>query len=1582
MPVPIKVRTPRPATPATSPVRDPRVRTGAEVSGLRAPAARASGSALEPGPSAVVRARAVVGNAAVTAAMGGAPPGAGLGPFGWVGWMMLAGQDLIGNQAVAAQAGALPASAQPASVRQQPEKKSEPEKKPEPVRKAKAPSVPGLDRKDTKGTEDRPGKGTKKEAAGPRSPGADPKFQALKKDVATKKQRVASSHPPATAEAGAAQKAAVPPADDREARGKAAHAEDMDAAEPKAFDKQAFIAAVEKAVRDRAPKNLDEADNFGESGKAEEVKTEVQGKVGEGRDASAREIADITAATPQPAPDAKEVVPLTADAVPARPGAPNPDQAAPDALPGSVTDMSAGPDQVNRQMASAQVTEQQLSMRNSREPAFDRAVRDKKTMEVHSAAAPKELRAREAAELRKVKATAATSGATAMGAMHTTRVATGRQVVIGKQGAKGRDEDRRTKVTALLQKVFDDTRCDVEQILSGLGKKVDDRFTDGEKRARDRFTDEHTRGMDEYKDRRYSGVMGKLRWVRDLFADLPEEANRIYERARDNYLAAMRQVVSDVADTVEGELRRAKGRIAKGRKDLRQAVDTLPKDLRAIGEAAAADFEGRFDELADTVDDKGTELVDTLATRYTDAVKAVDEEIAGEREKNKGLVSKAADAIGGVINTIKELGRLLMGVLRKASSAVGLILKDPVGFLGRLITGVGGGLKLFMKNAGRHLQQGVLAWLLGAGVTAGLQLPATFDVLGILVMIAGLLGLSWPNIRARLARRVGPKTMAAAETGKDAIPIVVEARKRGVAGLWSDLRSRVGDLKKDLVGKLVSYLLPTIVIAGVTWIVSLFNPASAFIRACKMIIDIVRFIVTQGRQIIEFVNTVLDAVIAIARGGVGGVPALVERALARSIPVLIGALAALLGIGGIAGKVRQIFQQISRPVNRAVDQVIGKITGLLRKLAAKLKPKRRKPRRPRDRDKPARPRKRREPAKPKRPRKPRKPDRPKDRKRKDRRTDKDKRRALEAAIRDANRLIGAEDATVKSVRKGLTGIKRRHRLKSIGLVEAGELHVIKLSVNPDGESRKEDLGFPYELRDPTKSVIMEDVGQVESTLRPIKNPVEEKHPAAFVVNMVAIPEEMQNSPAVAARYLTEAWAGSTEADVASLRTAVVIGVNSVELLVPKDGKGRQAVIAAVRAVKGPPELLMAVFGFTWTPRWVRTKGARKPVPIETLRAAYGNLDAEGRKDAQRKEEKGLRKARLPIGLFRGKVFKSTFTRHAKDILSKANKRVHVLTQDPDSTATAPKGRGVLAAYDEILRTVKSDPIMIVGGYDFERFDWRTTDPLTVQLTVLANRIDRAIRVAISQRYPDMLYPSEPSTLVKVWDEDGAFDVFDLMDLMAVEAVRDVLPFAVGPLEGHNFKKWLKKLLRGDFSVLYDSRASVSTDPKPERPERGFVLRRQEILRAIKNRGKPAYALTLQSQTTASARKLATAVYMANPKIGASGRGAIQRLVFSHVERVVILMSENPGMTTHDPRVRQILREMAEVVKAEAGTPEVQKKPEVEKNKELEKTLTLTHEVARDIIAALTSEKLRKTWTELRRVLREIERRNGPGQGAG
>ncbi|MBO3679367.1 hypothetical protein J5X86_30895 [Streptomyces sp. NEAU-YJ-81] len=1522
-------------------------------------------------------------NAAVTAALSGGRGPAALPPSS--ARLPPAGQDTVGNGAVAAARRTEPGLRQP------------PTAEPAPAEAAEATPAASTAAPETKA---RPG------------PGADPKFATLKKDVRRKKRSVASSHPPPRTEAGAAQDAARPPRDDEEAQGKTANAEKMNEAKPKDFDKDAFIRAVEKAIAEKAPKNLDEADKFADSGKADEVRAEVHGKVGQGKSDSAEQIATTTAAPPDTsAAVPKKVVPLTSDRPPGAPGTPNPANAVPDKLPPSATDMSAGPAKLKQRMVGAQVTEGQLQKSN--EPTFKEALGAKKAAERHSEAAPGRMRGHEKKELNAATAQAKRLGAAAMGAMGAQRARTGQQVDRGKGGTKGRDEEKRTQVTTLLQGVFDTMKKDVEAILDGLDKLVDDQFGRGEKAARDAFTAEHQRKMDEYKDRRYSGATGKLRWVRDKFAGLPAEADKIFEEARDNYVRRMRQVISDVADTIGAELNRAKHRIVRGRSELQAAVRKLPADLRSIGQQAAAEFTDKFDELTQSVDDKGTQLVDTLATKYTDALKSVDDEIAAEKEKNKGLVAKAVDAVKAVINTILELKRLLLSVLAKAASAVMLILKDPIGFLRNLVSAVGAGLRQFLRNIGRHLQQGILSWLLGKTAEAGIELPPKFDTQGVLKMLASLLGLTWQSIRARIVRKV-PKMEPAVAAAETAVPLVAEVRKRGVAGMWDDLKTRVGDLRKDLLDKVIAYVTPTIVVAGIMWVISLLNPASAFVRAVKLIIDIVRFIVTQARQIFEFVNAVLDAVIAIARGGQGGVPGLIEQALARSIPVLLGVLAAILGVGGIASRVKGIVRAMSKPVNRAVDWVIDKIVGLVKKVWSKIKsavgkkkPKPKPKRRP-DRKRPGSPRRRKRPDQRRRPdrRRPKRRGDPKKKrpaKRPDKRSAADKKRALDAAVRDATHLLNEEAATVKTVRRGLGPIKQRHGLTRIQLKKIAEgKYRIRVTINPSEDTPVETLSedeFPYKIARAQGRMDVNRYGPTVAQLHEVKPAGQSNDPfIGFVVNMAAIPSEIESNPAVASRYLSTAWEvpGGGSEDMAAARTAVVIGVNAFEGLNPE--KNKSELSAAIGMVNPPNKLVAAVFGFVWTPRWVRVQGGREQgdAPLAEVRAKYRGLTTDGKRELAEKNESGLRdKKALPYGVFRQQVLGSSYTKKAVDILSKANKQVHIVSQDADTSVSTTKGMGVLAAYTKVLGEMREHPLLTIGGYTFENFDWKKdADPRTVQLTTLSNQVDRAIREAIDKRYTQMLYPTEPNMLIKAWDKEGSPGIFqDPRTQGLLEAQGELYP--IGGAEGRKLKIKLMELFGDGFSIVYAPLAGTTTSPAPGDDKRGLSVTPRNVVGAehgegldprlgaeeIARRSHRAYALVLQSQSMASATRLAQEFILSTPKPQGVSKKAwaklqaqLQDVVFVHVEEVVKLMADDPRRTVHSvvirtraKKLRQDAKHLAQTL-SEAGTPQAGQ------------VVEQARKVTRRIITALTADALKNVWGELAPLLTSIMEAERTGEG--
>jgi hypothetical protein len=751
-----------------------------------------------------------------------------------------------------------------------------------------------------------------------RDPHADPGFNAMKGAVKGAGAH-AKTHQPAAAGAATAQGAAVPPGNDARSQAAAAQVDEMGKQQPGVFDKQAFIAAVKKAIDAAAPKNLEEADDFKDSGKAGKAKDEIHGQVKGGKQESEKNIKQATDAAPDPSKATpKPVTPMVND----EPGAPPADVGAAAAMPGprppQQTDLSGGPAEIDAKMAEADVTEEQI--KKSNEPEFNAALEARDGARKQSTTAPAEYRAKEQDVLAKGRGEAdATAGAELQG-MHGAR-AQALTKVLGKKGeTKSADEEKRAKVATDIQGIYDRTKADVTKTLDGLDGKVDAAFTKGEGAARAQFESYVDKRMSDYKDKRYSGLIGKGRWVKDKLAGMPDDVNRFYEDGKRSYLAAMDGVIGEIADIVGTELTAARTRIAQGRGEVQKYVAQLPADLREVGKEAEGKLESQFEQLSSDVDSKQDAMVDKLAKKYVEARDALDARIDELKAANKGLVDKALDKVVGVVRIILQLKDMLMGVLSRVAGAIGDILKDPVGFLGNLVAGVKGGLMRFVDNIAGHLQGGLMGWLFGALGGAGLTLPKSLDFAGILDLVTQVLGLTYQNVRARLAKAVGEPLVAKMERTVD---VIRDFATKGVAGAWEWIKDKIGDLEEMVLGEIKEWVIFKVIKAGVLWIVSLLNPASAFIKACKAIYDIVMFIVERGAEILEFVNSVLDSIAAIAKGSLGGVAERVEGALAKALPLAISFLASLLGLGGISDKIRGVIDKVRSPINKAIDTVVA-----------------------------------------------------------------------------------------------------------------------------------------------------------------------------------------------------------------------------------------------------------------------------------------------------------------------------------------------------------------------------------------------------------------------------------------------------------------------------------------------------------------------------------------------------------------------------------------------------------------------------------------------------------------------------------
>ncbi len=749
-------------------------------------------------------------------------------------------------------------------------------------------------------------------------PKSDPRFSAVAGAVKAAGKQL-KAHPPASAEVGKAQAAAKAPPDDKAGQAKTAQVDAMAAAKPAGFDKAAFIAAVRKAIADAAPKNLDEADKFATSGKADGVKNQVMSQVTAGRDGSTKSVKDETGKTPDPGTGRdKPVTPLAPEPNPAVPPV-NGAAAMPGPAPAEQVNFAAGPAAVEAQMADAQVTEKQLTASN--EPRLQDAAAAKRDAQAHAAAAPATIRAHESATLDAARTGAGADASAAMAGMSRDKAGALARVAGAKTDTKSKDEVERARISGEINKIFDKTKTDVEVILNGIDGKVTAEFDKGEGAARSAFTAKHKADMDRYKDERYSGVTGAARWTADLFTGLPAEANTIYDAAKALYESQMTAVISTVADLIGRELDAAKARVQQGRQQIKSYVASQPAALQKLAGEAAKDVSGKFDQLDADVDAKQQSLVDDLASKYVEARGKVDDEIEAEQDKNKGLVDRAKDAIGGAIDTILQLKALFTGLLVKATSAFTKILDDPVAFITNFMSAVKQGFLSFASNILTHLKKGLLGWLFGAMASAGIELPDSFDLKGILKLVGSILGLTWTNIKARIAK-LAPWAAAAIDLIQSKIEIFTILATQGIAGLWNWIKDKLGDLKSMILTPIMDFVKEKIITAGISWVIGMLNPAGALVKIVQALVGVVQWIMERGAALMDFVGTVIDSVVDIANGGVGGVPAKIEAALGKAVPLVIAFLANLLGLGGISDKIKSILKAVQAPINKALDAVI------------------------------------------------------------------------------------------------------------------------------------------------------------------------------------------------------------------------------------------------------------------------------------------------------------------------------------------------------------------------------------------------------------------------------------------------------------------------------------------------------------------------------------------------------------------------------------------------------------------------------------------------------------------------------------
>lgn len=298
------------------------------------------------------------------------------------------------------------------------------------------------------------------------------------------------------------------------------------------------------------------------------------------------------------------------------------------------------------------------------------------------------------------------------------------------------------------------------------------------------------------------------------------------------------------------------------------------------------------------------------------------------------IVSFEISALEKILEIIFEAvmgggGAAVLAILRRARSTFLTIVRNPVGFLTNLINAVKQGIRGFATNILTHLRNGVIEWLVGGLTRAGVQLPARWDMRGILSFVLQILGITYPRIREKMVRVIGERPVTILETGFELVRTFVT---QGPMAAWQQILEHVGNLRDMVLNGIRSWIQQRIVIAAITRLATMFNPVGAVIQAIMATYNTVMFFIERMNQIMALVNSVVNSIAMIAAGNISAAANFVEQSMARTIPVILSFLSRLIGIGDIADPIRRVIQAIQTRVDAAIDRAIQWIRNAARRL--------------------------------------------------------------------------------------------------------------------------------------------------------------------------------------------------------------------------------------------------------------------------------------------------------------------------------------------------------------------------------------------------------------------------------------------------------------------------------------------------------------------------------------------------------------------------------------------------------------------------------------------------------------------------
>lgn len=474
------------------------------------------------------------------------------------------------------------------------------------------------------------------------------------------------------------------------------------------------------------------------------------------------------------------------------------------------------------------------------------------------------------------------------------------------------------------QKVIDDSYADTET-------DIEAKVAEGERQAQEaRDKAERDAKNDSWWDRAVS-------FVKDAFDALVSAIGDIFDKVRaavNTALDTLKELALSAIDRVAAFVKDA---IAAFGEFLKSAIDTLigeffpelAAELNAAIDAAVATAKAAVDKVAAGLKAGISALVEGLRAGinaaldvYEAAISLAVSMVGAALTGDWGLLArKVLEAVLKLVGVAPEAFYAFVG---RAQETFDIIVNDPFAFLSNLVSALVGGVQGFADRFAEHLRKGVIGWLTGTLGGAGITLPQTFDLLGVLDLARQILGLTWERIRAKAVTLIGEQNVARLEFIGSYITTLTS---EGWPGLWNKITADLSGLLDMVFGGIKSFLLERVVQAVIKKIPALFGPVGAIVQLVRTAWNLYEFLRDRLSRIAALVRTVVDSIGDIARGVLTGATAKVEEVLSGLLPIALDLFARLLGLGDVGEDVRKVIERVHATIGKAIDALITRVIG-------------------------------------------------------------------------------------------------------------------------------------------------------------------------------------------------------------------------------------------------------------------------------------------------------------------------------------------------------------------------------------------------------------------------------------------------------------------------------------------------------------------------------------------------------------------------------------------------------------------------------------------------------------------------------